>query len=151
MRYQLLPLVVLAVTAALTAGAIAYLPRTAYYPVVEYRADDTVGITVYKAGELDQAACERSTQETVKVISAPCPQCRFTTSCTRGPDAAERSALSHDPIALPSVRQPVAALTMTITAKDPAVGLLVCQQFESQTAALPPNQRLTCAKPGTRR
>ena len=144
MLYQGLPILILGLTAMLTAAAIEFLPETLYFPVVEYATPEDVRFTLLKNGELDQSSCDQGTGRVANAIRASCPTCKVAERCVRGLDAELRKMLSREPLPMPSVRLPSGKLTMTISAADPQLALGVCRQTEAQTASQPPEQRLRC-------
>jgi hypothetical protein len=142
--YRVLPILVLVLTAALTAAAIEFLPETLYFPVVEYSTPENIRNALFKNGELDQSSCEQGAAKVASAIRASCPACKVVESCLRGLDAERRKILSREPLSIPSVRMPGGKLTMTIAAEDAQMALGVCQQTESQSASLPVDQRVRC-------
>ena len=144
MLYRVLPILVLGLTAALTAAAIEFLPETLYFPVVEYTTPENIQIALFKNGELDQSSCEQSAGKVVIAIRASCPTCKMVERCFRGLDAERRKVLSREPLSTPSVRMPGGELTMTLSTRDPQLALGVCQQIERQSASRRVDQRLRC-------
>ena len=144
MLYRVLPILVLGLTAALTAAAIAFLPETLYFPVVEYSTPEDIRIALFKNGELDQSSCERSAGRVAIAIRASCPACKVVERCYRGLDAERRKILSREPLSTPSVRVQGGKLTMTLSSGDPQLALGVCQQSERQSASQAIDQRLRC-------
>ena len=144
MLYRVLPVLVLGLTAALTAAAIEFMPETLYFPVVEYATPDNVKFALLKNGELDQSSCDQGAGKVANAIRASCPTCSVAEHCYRGLDAERRKILSREPLATPSVRMQGGKLTMTISAGDPQLALSVCQQSERQSASQPVDQRLRC-------
>ena len=142
-----LPVLVLGLTAGLTAVAIAFLPETLYFSVIEYSTAEDIRFTLLKNGELDQSSCEQGTRQVARAVRASCPQCKIAERCVRGLDAERRKILSRELLSTPSVRLPWGKLTMTISAVDPQLALGVCRQMEVQTASEPVDQRLTCYPP----
>jgi hypothetical protein len=138
------PLLILGLAMALTAAAIAFLPETLYFPVIEYAAPGQIRIAVFKNGELDRSGCERATSRVAAVIRANCPACRVDGRCLRGLDAQRRKILSREPLSTPSARIAGGKLTMTFSSHDPRLALAVCRQIERQTAAQPVDRRLHC-------
>jgi hypothetical protein len=144
MFYPGLALLVLGLTAMLTAAAVQFLPETLYFPVVEYATPDNIRFTLLKNAELDPAACEQGAHSVAQAIGSSCPQCKVVARCVHGLDAERRKILSHEPLATPSVRMPGGKLTMTLSTGDPQLALGVCQQIERQSASQPVDQRLRC-------
>ena len=144
MLYRVLPILVLGLTAALTAAAIEFLPETIYFPVVEYSTPENIRIALYKNGELDQSSCEQAAAKTAAVVRSGCPACRVVERCFRGLDAERRKILSREPLPMPSMRQPGGKLTMTLSTEDPQLALGVCRQAEQQSASQATGQRLHC-------
>jgi hypothetical protein len=142
--YRVLPILVLGLTAALTAAAIEFLPATLYFPVVEYTTPENIRIAFFKNGELDQSGCEQAAGKAAIAIRANCPACKVVEHCFRGLDAERGKILSREPLSMPSVRMPGGKLTMTLSAGDPQLALGVCQQAERQSASQPVDQRLRC-------
>lgn len=144
MLYRVLPILVLGLTAALTAAAIEFLPETLYFPVVEYTTPENIQIAFFKNGELGQSSCQQAAGKVAIAIRANCPACKVVERCFRGLDAERRKILSREPLSTPSVRQQGGKLTMTLVTEDPQLALGVCWQTERQTASQPVDQRLRC-------
>ncbi len=144
MIYRVLPILVLGLTAALTAAAIEFLPETLHFPVVEYSAPGNIRIGLYKNGELDQAKCRQVAAKVATAVRANCPACKVVERCLRGLDPERRTILSREPLVTASARMPGGKLTMTFSTVDPRLALGVCRQSERQTAAQPVDQRLRC-------
>ena len=144
MFYKALPILILGLTAALTAAAIEFLPETLYFPVIEYSTPENIQFALLKSGELDQSSCEQRSGQVAHAIRASCPFCKILERCIRGLDAERRKILSRDPLATPSIRLPGGKLTMTISAADPQTALAVCRLTEQQTASQAADQRLRC-------
>jgi hypothetical protein len=144
MLYKGLPILILGLTALLTAAAIEFLPETLYFPVIEYSTPENIQFALLKNGELDKSACEQGAGQVAHAIRANCPACKVVERCLRGLDAERRKILSREPLATPSVRLPGGKLSMTISAADPQLALAVCRQTEAQTASQPADQRLRC-------
>jgi hypothetical protein len=151
MFYPGLALLVLGLTAVLTAAAVQFLPETLYFPVVEYATPDNIRFTLLKNAELDPAACEQGAHSVAQAIGSSCPECKVLARCVRGLDAERRKILSHEPLATPSVRTPDGRVAMTISADDVQLALNVCRSSEQQGAAQPPAQRPHCFPAFTRR
>jgi len=141
---KILPAIVLAVTAMLTAAAIEFLPGTLYFPVVEYTTPDDIHVTMLKYGETDVPRCERSVSQVAGSVRASCPACKYVERCARGLDATHRKILSREPLAMPSLRTQNGRLTLTVTAKTPELALGVCQMVAEQTAAQAADNKLVC-------
>jgi hypothetical protein len=142
--YKVLPILVLGLTAALTAATIEFLPETLYFPIVEYSTPETIQIVLFKNGELDQSTCEQGAAKVATAIRASCPTCKVAERCVRGLDAERRKILSREPLSMPSARIPGGKLTMTVSTRDPQLALSVCQQIERQSTPLQVDQRLRC-------
>jgi hypothetical protein len=145
--YRVLPILVLGLTAALTAAAIEFLPETLYFPVVEYSTPENIRIALFKSGEFERSNCEQVATKAATAVRASCPNCKVAERCVRGLDAEHRKILSREPLSTPSVRLPGGKLTMTLSSGDPQLALGVCQQTERQSASLPVDQRLRCFPP----
>ena len=144
MLYKVLPILVLGLTAALTAAAIEFLPATLYFPVVEYSTPEDIRIALFKNGELDRSSCERGVAKVATAVRGSCPNCKVAERCIRGLDAERRMILSREPLSIPSVRMPGGKLTLTFSTRDPQLALGACEQTERQSASLPVDQRLRC-------
>ena len=144
MLYRVLPVLVLGLTAALTAAAIEFFPETLYFPVVEYSTPEDIRIALFRNGELEQSSCEQGASLVASAIRTSCPACKIAERCIRGLDDERRKILSREPLATPSARMPGGKLTMVVSAGDPKLALGVCQQTERQSAALPVDKRLRC-------
>lgn len=144
MLFRVLPALVLGLTAALTWAAIAFLPESLHFPVVEYSIPGNVQVAVYKSGESDQDSCKNSAGKFGNAIRANCPTCEVVERCFRGLSSEHRKILSQEPLSTPSLRMPGGKLVQTILAKDPQLALVVCLQIEQYTALNPADQRLRC-------
>lgn len=144
MLYRVLPVLVLGLTAALTAAAIEFLPETLYFPVVEYATPENIRIALFKNGEFEQSGCEKNAAKAASAIRASCPTCKVLERCARGLEAEHRKILSREPLSTPSVRLPGGKLTMTLSTSDPQLALGVCQLTERQSASLPVDQQMRC-------
>ncbi len=144
MKHIFLPIIVVGLTAALTWGAIEFLPETLYFPQVEYSTPQNVRFSVLMNGELDRATCEQSAKQIIQNIRANCADCQYVNRCFRGLDAERRRILSREPLPIPTTRRKDGRLTLTISAKEPALALAVCQLLERQSALLPYEKRLQC-------
>lgn len=145
MMSKILPIVILAGTAILTAAAIEFLPATLYFPVVEYSAPGDIQITMLKIGEPDIPRCKRSISNIEGSVRASCPNCKYAERCVRGLDAEHRKILSREPLATPSLRTQSGSLTLTISAKDPNLALSVCRLIAEQSASKTPDQKVVCS------
>lgn len=144
MLYKGLPILILGLTALLTAAAIEFLPETLYFPVVEYATPENIRIALFKNGERNQSSCEQGASKVANAVRAACPACKVAERCVRGLDAERRKILSREPLSTPSARQQGGKLTMTLASEDPQLALSVCRQTEQQTASQPAEQRLRC-------
>ena len=144
-RYKILPVLILSLTAALTWAAIEILPESLQFPVVEYSISDEIQIKIFKNGESDLSSCRDSAAKTAASVRTGCPTCRVVERCFRGLDAERKKILARDPLATPSARTPGGSLTMTISATDPQMALSVCRQIEQQTALQTVYFRLQCS------
>ncbi len=142
--YLGLPVLILGLTALLTAAAIEYLPKTLYFPVIEYTTPDNIRFRLLKNGELDQTGCERGAHSVAQAIIASCPKCKVAERCFRGLDAERRRILSREPLLTPSIRTPDGKVAMTISADDPQLAMSVCRASEHQSASQPPDRRPHC-------
>ena len=144
MPYRRLLIMILGVIAILTAAAIAFLPDTLYFPVVEYWASENIQVVILKNGEPDKSRCEQSVSVIVASLRGSCANCKYVERCIRGLDAERRKILSREPLSIPSMRTPSDRLTTTIFAKDPQLALSVCRLTEEQTASQTEDKRLHC-------
>ncbi len=144
MFYLGLPVLILGLTALLTAAAIQYLPETLYFPVIEYTTPDNIRFRLLKNGELDLTGCERGAHAIAQAIVASCPKCKVAERCFRGLDAERRKILSREPLPTPSIRTPDGKVAMTISADDPQLALNVCRASEQQGASQPIDRQPHC-------
>lgn len=144
MLSKTLPVLILAVTAILSAAAIEYLPETLYYPVVEYSMPGDVQITMLKYGEPDIPRCKRSISQVARSVRASCQDCKYVERCVRGLDGERRKILSHDPLTTASLRTQSGNLTVMVSAKNPDLALSVCRLVAEQTASQTADKKLLC-------
>ena len=144
MIHRVIPILILVLTALVSAAAIEFLPQTIYFPVIEYTTPDNIGFKLLKNGELDLTVCERGAHAVAQAIVASCPSCKVSDRCIRGLDAERRKILSREPLPTPSIRTPDGKVAMTISANDPQLALSVCRASEQQAATQPIEQRLRC-------
>jgi hypothetical protein len=148
---KLMPLLVVATTAGLTAAAIEFLPRTLYFPVVVFFAPSGVETTFLQPGQTTEHDCEHMLGEATKSLRAVCGACKVVQRCVQGLSAAQRRALSHEPIPQPSARAANAPLTVVFAATDPGLALNACRQAEQMSASQPAESRLRCFTAGASR
>ena len=146
-----LPVLILAVTAILTAAAIEFLPATLYFPVVEYSMPGDIQVVMLLYGEPDIPRCERSVGPVGKSVRASCPACKYAERCVRGLDVERRKILSREPLVTPSLRTQNGKLTVTVSTKNPDLALGVCQLVAEQTSAQTADKKLRCFPPLTAR
>lgn len=146
-----LPVLILAVTAILTAAAIEFLPETLYFPVVEYSMPGDIQVMMLKYGEPDIPRCERSVSQVAGSVRASCPNCKYVERCVRGLDAERRKILSREPLATASLRTQSGKLIVTVSAKNPDLALSVCRLVAEQTASQTTDKKLLCFPPLTSR
>jgi hypothetical protein len=151
MLRKLMPLLVVAITAGLTAAAIEFLPRTLYFPVVVFIAPSGVQTTFLQPGQTKEHDCEHMLGEATKSLRAVCGACKVVQRCVQGLSAAQRRALSHEPIPQPSARAANASLTAVYAATDPNLATSACRQAEQMSASLPAESRLRCFTAGASR
>jgi len=144
MLSKTLPVLILAVTAILTAAAIEFLPATLYFPVVDYSMPGDIQIVMFKYGEPDIPRCERSLNRVVESVRASCPDCKYTQRCVRGLDSEHRKTLGFEPLTTVSLRTENGGLTLTVSAKNPHLALTICRLIAQQTAAQTANKKLLC-------
>ena len=144
MYYWLLPILVLGLTALLTAAAIEFLPQTIFFPVIEYSTPDNIRFKLLRNGELDLTGCEQGAHSIVQAIFANCPDCKVVKHCFRGLDAERRKVLSREPLPTASIRTPDGKVAMTISADDPQLALSVCRASAQQGASQPRDQQPQC-------
>jgi hypothetical protein len=151
MLRKLMPLLVVAATAGLTAAAIEFLPRTLYFPVVDFFAPSGVQTTFLQPGRTKEQDCEHMLGEATTSLRAVCSACKVVQRCVRGLPAAQRRALSHEPIPQPSARAANAPLTAVFAATDPNLAVSACRQAEQMSASHPAESRLRCFEAGVPR
>ena len=151
MLRKVIPLLVVFVTAGLTAAAIELLPRTLLFPVVDLFAPTGVQTTFVEPGETTVEDCERKLSEEAQALRATCSTCKIVERCLRGLPPTLRRALSHEPILQPSARAVNEALTVIFSAPDPRLALSACQRAEAMSAPRPAASHLECFAAGTPR
>lgn len=151
MLRKLVPLLVIATTAGLTAAAIEFLPRTLYFPVVDFFAPSGVQTTFLEPGHTKVLDCEHRLDEVTKSLRAVCSACKVVQRCVQGLTSAQRRALSHEPFPAPSARATNAPLTVVFAATDPNLAMSACRQAETMSASQPAESRLRCFPAGTPR
>jgi len=124
---KLMPLLVVATTAALTAAAIELLPLTLFFPVVDFFTPAGLPTRFLLPGRTKAGECEQVLNETTKCLSTLCRDCRTVPRCIRGLPAAQRRALTRAAIAQPSARAEDGALTVVFSASDPSVAMDACR------------------------
>jgi hypothetical protein len=142
---------VLGVTAALTAAAIEFLPRTLYFPNVEFSTPEGYKIVFLRRAAADQRSCEQQVGRIASALRPGCVNCTLRERCLRGLDDEQRKALSREPLPLPSARNLAGVTAITFSAPDPKLALMACQMSERQSAAQPADQRLRCFPAGVSR
>jgi hypothetical protein len=148
---KLMPLLVVAMTAGLTAAAIEFLPHTVFFPLVALSAPGGLQVTFLQPGRAERADCEKIVAEIAQAHRASCAECKVNFQCTQGLSADQRSVLSREPIAMPSARMAGGALTITFSAADANLALAACRQSEQQSAAQAASANLRCFPAGVAR
>lgn len=151
MLRKILPLLVLGLTAGLTAAAIEFLPRTLYFPNVEFATPEGLKIVFLRRAAADRRSCEQAVSRMTSVLRPGCVNCTILERCLHGLDAEQTRALSRDPFPLPSARTPAGTTAITFSAPNPQLALVACQLSEKQSAAQPADQRLRCFPAGAPR
>ncbi len=144
MLRKLLPILILSLTALLTAAAVRFVPESLYFPVVDYTTPEELRIRLLKSGELAAADCEQGLAKVENAIRANCPKCEVAARCIRGLDSERRAVLSREPLMEPSVRTADSKLAMTFSAKDPQLALAVCQASALHSTSQSPDLRMHC-------
>ena len=151
MLRKIMPLLVVATTVGLTAAAIELLPRTLFFPVVDFFAPGGMQTTFLQPGRTKASECEHMLGETAKSLSALCRDCKVVRRCVQGLPAAQRRALTRNPIAQPSARAEDGTLTVVFSAPDPGVAMDACRGSEQRSAAYGVESGLRCFPPGAAR
>ncbi len=147
----MIPLIVVAITAVLTAAAIEFLPQTVFFPLVELSVPGGLQVTYLQPGHTERAECETIVAEIARGFVANCQGCKLVYRCAQGLAADQRRALSHEPIVQHSARTASGALTITFAAADANLALAACRQVEQQSAAQPAIAQLRCFPAGAPR
>ena len=151
MLRKIMPLLVVATTVGLTAAAIQFLPQTLFFPVVDFFAPGGMQTTFLQPGRTRASECEHMLGETAKSLSALCSDCTVVRRCVQGLPAAQRRALTRNPIAQPSARSEDGTLTVVFSALDPNVAIEVCRRSEQMSASYGVESRLRCFAAGVPR
>lgn len=146
-----MPFLVLGITAALTAAAIEFLPRTLYFPSVEFSTPEGIKIVFLRHAAADQRSCEQQVGRMTNALRPACANCTLRDRCLRGLDDEQRKFFSHEPVSLPSARNTAGSTAIMFSAPDPKLALVACQLSEQQSAAQPADQRLRCFPAGVSR
>ena len=148
---MVVPFLVLGVTAVLTAAAIEFLPRTLYFPNVEFSTPEGFRIVFLRHAAADKRSCEQQVARMTSALRPGCANCTLHERCLLGLDDEQRKVLSRGPLPLPSARNSAGSTAITFSAPDPKLALMACQLSERQSAAQPADQRLRCFPAGTAR
>jgi hypothetical protein len=148
MLRKIMPLLVVATTVGLTAAAIELLPRTLFFPVVDFFAPGGMQTTFLQPGRTKASECEHMLGETAKSSSALCRDCKVVRRCVQGLPAAQRRALTRNPIAQPSARAEDGTLTVVFSALDPNAATEACRRSEQMPASYGVESRLRCFAAG---
>jgi hypothetical protein len=151
MLRKIMPLLVVATTVGLTAAAIEFLPLTLFFPVVDFFAPGGLQTTFLQPGRTKASECEHMVGETAKSLSTVCRGCKIARRCVQGLPAAQRRALTREPIAQPSARAEDGALTVVFSAPDPNVAMDACRASEQMSASYGVESRLRCFAAGAPR
>lgn len=146
-----MPFLVLGVTVALTAAAIEFLPRTLYFPNVEFSTPEGFKIVFLRHAAADARSCEQQLGRMTNALRPGCANCTLRERCLRGLDDEQRKVLSREPLPLPSARNSAGTTAITFSAPDPKLALVACQLSEQQSAAQSADQRLRCFPAGASR
>lgn len=139
---KVIPFVIVILAAVLGWGAIEFIPGTLFFPVVNYSTPENVRFAVLKTGETTSQRCQQTLKQLSASIRAACPACTSVELCYQGLDGERKTILSREPLGIPSARS--AAITITVSAPDAAVGQAVCELMEKQSATQPVAARLRC-------
>jgi hypothetical protein len=151
MLRKLMPLLVVAATVGLTAAAIEFLPRTLFFPVVDFFAPGGMQTTFLQPGQTKASECEHMVSETAKSLRTVCRDCKIVRRCVRGLSVAQRRALTREPIAQPSARAGGGALIVVFSAPDPNVAMEACRRSEQMSPFSGVESRLRCFAAGVPR
>lgn len=142
---------VVVVTVGLTVAAIELLPRTLFFPVIEFSAPTGLRVTFVQRGQTDRSGCEHVLGEVQLPVDTTCSGCMVVPRCTRGLSAVQGAAFSRAAITRPSARSGDGGLAIVFSAENPQVAMGACRQSEQLTASLPVELRLRCFAAGTPR
>jgi hypothetical protein len=151
MLRKLMPLLLVATTVGLTAAAIELVPLTLFFPVVDVFAPDGMQTTFLQPGQTKASECEHMMGEAAKSSSTVCRDCKIVRRCVQGLPAAQRRALTREPIAQPSSRARDGALTVVFSAPDPNLAMEACRRSEQMSASYGVESRLRCFAAGVPR
>jgi hypothetical protein len=151
MQRKLMPLLVVAITGALSAAAIEFLPQTVFFPVVALSAPGGLQVNFLQPGREERANCEKIVAEIARAHRASCAECKVNSQCAQGLTAEQRRVLSREAIGVPSARMAGGALTITFSAADANLALAACRQSEQQSAAQAASANLRCYPAGAPR
>jgi hypothetical protein len=151
MSRKMMLLLVVAITAALTAAVIEFLPQTVFFPLVQLSAPGGMQMTFLQPGRTERAACDKIADDIVRAFGGKCPDCKIFHDCVRSLTADQRQALSREPIAQPSARMESGAMTITFAAADPNFAMAACRESEKQSAGQAAGAQLRCYPAGAPR
>lgn len=145
-----LALLVVAVTAILTLGAVPALRGTLHYPSMVVTTGQAMRMDFSNYGVTDHQDCEAGLTRQAVALQQNCPTCEIGEKrCITRPSATFFNTLSEDPLDSPSARYAGGVVVFSSDVQD--IALAVCRESEKQTAQAAPGQRLRCFAPATRR
>lgn len=147
---KIVALAVVAVTAALTIGAVPLLRGTLHYPTVTMTAGDQLQLGFVKYGVTDGKACEARVASLAGTLQKNCPACRVTQRrCVTNLSPELLRTLSPEPLDVPSARLPDGVVTYV--SATPGLALASCQESERQSSQAAAERRVRCFAAGMAR
>ena len=145
-----LALLVVALTALLTLGAVPALRGSLHYPSMAVTIAPGTQMNFILYGLTDHQECEAGLVRQATAIHLKCPTCQIGEQrCITHPAATLFDTLSEDPLASPSARYADGVIVFSSTVQGFA--LAVCRESAQQSVQAAPNQRLRCFAPATPR
>ena len=147
---QFLPILLIALGALASLGAIVVFKTTLYYPYVEMSIPGGIDITFLFNGRKDKTSCETLTANVTNSMLAVCPTCQTKAKqCLDSIEPQHRKLLSAAPLDTPSARLPDGVSTYHATNPDNA--LAACRESEKLTSSRAEADRIVCHPPQTAR
>ncbi len=149
-RSTFLPLLLIALGALMSLGAIVVFKNTLYYPYVEMSVPGDIDITFLFNGRKDKTSCETLAANVTNSMLAVCPTCQAKArQCLDSLEPQHRKLLSAEPLDIPSARLPDGV--STYHASNPDIALAACRESEKLTSSRVEAGRIVCYPAGTPR